>query len=155
MRLPSALVALVVCASIAPAAQGRFNPNAPTVPEWSHTVKLPAPDGRVFVTDGRLTLDVNVGKPAMRPSATLSKDATAAIANYLQASYGTEFGLDDLKAAPGGNTFLGPSGLVLPSYYVLYLRRDAPRVRLRLRGASVPLLVVLDGRPIGLLMPGS
>jgi hypothetical protein len=108
----------------------------------------------VFVTDGRLTLDVKVGKPAVRPSATLPPDTTRAIANYLLASYPTEFGLGDLNPSQAGNTFVGPGGVVVTSSYVVFLRRDAPRVRLRARGGSDPLLVVLDGRPVGLLMPG-
>jgi hypothetical protein len=150
-----AVAFLVAGVAITPARQGRFNPNAPTVPTWTHTVKLPAPDGRVFVTDGRLTVDLKVGKPAIRPSAVMAADTTRAIANYLQAPYPTEFGLDELKASESGNTFSGPGGVVVSSYYVAFLRREAPRVRLRARGQYDPLLIVLDGRPVGLLMPGA
>src|SRR5689334_8300708 len=94
-----AVAFLVAGVAITPAWQGQFNPNAPTVPTWTHTVKLPAPDGRVFVTDGRLTVDLKVGKPAIRPSAVMAADTTRAIANYLLAPYPTEFGLDELKAS--------------------------------------------------------
>jgi hypothetical protein len=156
MRLPLLTVALIaVVATFTSAAQGRFNPNAPTVPVWTHTVKLPPPDGRVFVTDGRLTVDIKVGKPAIRPSTVMAADTTRAIANYLLAPYPTEFGLADLKASESGNTFSGPAGVVLSTYYVAFLRREAPRVRLRVRGQYDPLLIVLDGRPVGLLMPGA
>jgi hypothetical protein len=154
MRMPVATVAVVAAAAVGVAAQGRFNPNAPTVPSWTHTVKLPAPDGRVFVTDGRLTVDLKVAKPAIRPSAVLAPDATRAIANYLVAPFPTELGLDELKASENGNAFFGPAGVALSSYYVAFLRREAPRVRLRVRGQYDPVLIVLDGRPVGLLMPG-
>jgi hypothetical protein len=156
MRLPHVTIALsVVGATFVSAAQARFNPNAPTVPSWTHTVKLPAPDGRVFVTDGRLTVDLQIGKPAIRPSTVMAPDTTRAIANYLLAPYPTEFGLNDLKPSESGNTFSGPSGVVLSTYYVTFLRREAPRARLRVRGQYDPLLIVLDGRPVGLLMPGA
>jgi hypothetical protein len=145
---------MAVLSPAAAAAQARFNPNVPTVPEWSHTVKLPAPDGRTFVTDGRLTIDLQHGRPAVRPSATLAPDQTRAIGNYLTAPYPTEFGFDDLKPSADGHSLTGPSGVALSSYYIAFLRKNAPRVRLRMRSAADPLLLVLDDRPVGLLMPG-
>jgi hypothetical protein len=155
MLMRSAIVAIAVLLPGVVSAQGRFNPNAPTVPEWSHTVKLPAPDGRTLVTDGRLTIDVQLGRPAVRPSATLAPDTTRSIVNFLAAPYPTEFGFDDLKPSADGNALTGPSGVAVSSYYVAFLRKNAPRVRLRMRSAADPLLIVLDGRPVGLLMPGS
>lgn len=154
MLMRAAIIAMAVLLPATVSAQARFNPNAPTVPEWSHTVKLPAPDGRTLVTDGRLTIDLQLGRPAVRPSATLAPDMTQAIANYLTAPYPTEFGFDDLKPSADGNSLTGPSGVAVSSYYVAFLRKNAPRVRLRMRSATDPLLIVLDGRPVGLLMPG-
>jgi hypothetical protein len=150
----AAIIAMAVLLPAAVSAQARFNPNVPTVPEWSHTVTLPAPDGRTLVTDGRLTLDLQLGKPAVRPSATLAPDMTRAIGNFLTAPYPTEFGFDDLKPTANGNSLTGPSGVAVSSYYVAFLRKNAPRIRWRMRSTTEPLLIVLDGRPVGLLMPG-
>src|SRR4029078_5285422 len=76
MLMRAAIIAMAVLLPGAVSAQGRFNPNAPTVPEWSHTVKLPAPDGRTLVTDGRLTIDLHLGGPAGRPPAALGPGMT-------------------------------------------------------------------------------
>jgi hypothetical protein len=154
MLMRAAIMAMAVLLPLPLSGQGRFNPNAPTVPEWSHTVKLPAPDGRTLVTDGRLTIELQLGRPAVRPSATLAADTTQAIRNYLAAPYPTEFGFDDLKPSADGNSLTGPSGVAVSSYYVAFLRKHAPRVRLRMRSTTDPLLIVLDDRPVGLLMPG-
>jgi hypothetical protein len=124
-----------------------------TVPVWTHTLKLPPPDGRTFVTDGRLVLDVQVGKPAMRPSASLPPDTAKALASYLAASYPTEFGLDDLHEGKTPATFVGPGGMVLSTHYVLFLRRNAARIRLHAKGPDDPVIITLDNRPVGLLMP--
>jgi hypothetical protein len=124
-----------------------------TVPVWTQTVKLPPPDGRTLVTDGRLALDVAVAKPAVRPSASLPPDAAKAFASYLAASYPTEFGLDDLREGKTQTLFVGPGDLGLATHYVLFLRRNLPKIRFRSKGANDPVIIVLDGRPVGLVMP--
>ena len=124
-----------------------------TVPVWTHTVKLPAPDGRTLVTDGRLTLDVAVAKPAVRPSASLPPDTAKAFASYLAASYPTEFGLDDLHEVKSQPLFAGPGDLALTTHHVLFLRRNLPRIRFRSKSPNDPVILVLDGRPVGLVMP--
>ena len=115
--------------------------------------QLPPPDGRTFVTDGRLVLDVQVGKPAVRPSASLSPDTAKALASYLAASYPSEFGLDDLHEGKTAQTFVGPGGMVLSTHYVLFLRRNLARIRLHAKGPDDPVIITLDNRPVGLLMP--
>src|SRR5690242_16858535 len=82
-----------------------------TVPVWTQTVKLPPPDGRTLVTDGRLALEIAVAKPAVRPSASLPPDAAKAFASYLAASYPTEFGLEDLHEGKTQTLFIGPGNL--------------------------------------------
>lgn len=124
-----------------------------TVPVWTHTVKLPAPDGRTLVTDGGLTLDIAVAKPAVRPSATLTADMAKAFASYLAASYPTEFGLDDLHLAKSQTLFVGPGDLALSTHHVLFLRRNLPKVRFRAKGPNDPVIIALDGRAVGLVMP--
>ena len=94
-----------------------------------------------------------VGEAGRPASATLAPDMTRAIGNYLTAP-SPRFGFNNLKPSADGNSLTGPSGVAVSSYYVAFLRKNAPRIRLRMRSATDPLLIVLDGRPVGLLMPG-
>ena len=149
------LVALVVgppssAAQAPPASDPRL---VQTVPAWTHKVKLPPPDGRTFVSDGGLVLDVDVAKPAMRPSQSMPPDLATAVAGYLSGYYPTEFGLTDLHEGKTPAVFVGPEGFAVSRNYVTFLTRYAPRVRLRTKGVGYPVLLVLDQRHIGLLLP--
>lgn len=124
-----------------------------TVPAWTHKVKLPPPDNRIFVSDGGLVLDVGFAKPAVRPSQDMPADMGTAVAGYLSGYYPTEFGLSDLKEGATAAVFVGPQGFALSRNYVTFLTRYAPRVRLRTKGAGYPVLLVQDRRNIGLLLP--
>jgi hypothetical protein len=154
--MPTSLATLIVGVVAVAAAQAPAAPNpdlVQTVPAWSHSIKMP--DNRTFVTDGGLVVDVEVGRPALRPSQQLPPDMAKAFANYLAAaaSYPTEIGLGELRAGDHRNTFVAPDGTVVNANYVVFLRRNAPRVRLHLKGASDPVILSLDQRPVGLLMP--
>jgi hypothetical protein len=145
------VIAVVVVVAVAPsiaAAQALA-----TVPAWTHTVELPPPDGRTLVSDGNLALDIAVAKPAVRPSATLPADAARGLASYLAASYPTEFGLDDLHEGRTQSVYVGPASIALSTHYVLFLKRNLPHMRFRSRNPGDPLLLVLDGRTVGLVMP--
>jgi hypothetical protein len=124
-----------------------------TVPAWTHKVTLPAPDGRTFVSDGGLVLDVQIAKPALRPPQSMPADMGTAVAGYLSGYYPTEFGLADLREGRTANVFVGPQGFAVSRNYVTFLTRYAPRVRLRTKGVGYPVLLVLDQRNIGLLLP--
>jgi hypothetical protein len=123
------------------------------VPAWTHKLKLPAPDGRTFVSDGGLVLDVEVARPAVRPSQSMPADMGTAIAGYLSGYYPTEIGLSDLREGRTPAVFVGPQGFAVSRNYVTFLTRYAPRVRLRVKGEGYPVLLVLDQRHIGLLLP--
>ncbi len=156
-RTPLLLAAAAALAWLSAAAAQAPPPADPrlvqTVPAWTHSVKLPPPDGRTFVSDGGLVLDIGFAKPAVRPSQAMPADMATAIAGYLSGYYPTELGLADLREGPAKNVFLGPPGLALSRNYVTFLTRYAPRVRLRTKGEGYPVLLVLDGRTIGLLLP--
>ncbi len=157
LRLP--LVCLVALLAIASAAAAQAPPPmsdpklVQTVPAWTQKVKLPPPDGRTFVSDGGLVLDVGFAKPAVRPSQDMPADMGTAVAGYLSGYYPTEFGLADLREGPSAAVFVGPQGFALSRNYVTFLTRYAPRVRLRTKGAGYPVLLVQDQRNIGLLLP--
>ena len=156
LRLSAAL--LLALTAVAPLSEAQAPPQSDpklvqTVPAWTHKVKLPAPDGRTFVSDGGLVLDVEVAKPAMRPSQTMPADVGTAVAGYLSGYYPTEFGLSDLHEGQTSAVFVGPQGFAVSRNYVTFLTRYAPRVRLRTKGVGYPVLLVLDRRNIGLLLP--
>ena len=156
LRLPAAFI--VALAAVATTAAAQAPPHSDpklvqTVPVWTHKVKLPPPDGRTFVSDGGLVLDVEVAKPAVRPSESMPADMATAVAGYLSGYYPTEFGLSDLRDGPSRAVVVGPHGFAVSRNYVTFLTRYAPRVRLRLKGDGHPVLIVLDQRNIGLLLP--
>ena len=156
LRLPAVLIVALAAVATTAAAQAP-PPSDPklvqTVPVWTHKVKLPPPDGRTFVSDGGLVLDVEVAKPAVRPSESMPADMGTAVAGYLSGYYPTEFGLSDLRDGPSPAVIVGPQGFAVSRNYVTFLTRYAPRVRLRLKGDGHPVLLVLDQRNIGLLLP--
>jgi hypothetical protein len=156
--MPLRLIIVLIAALATPAAAGQPPPASnpklvQTVPVWTQKVKLPAPDGRTFVSDGGLVLDVDVAKPAMRPSQVMDAGMGTAVAGYLSGYYPTEFGLADLHEGPSSGVFVGPEGFAVSRNYVTFLTRYAPRVRLRTKGTGYPVLLVVDQRNIGLLLP--
>lgn len=156
LRLSALLLLAVAVTTATPSAQAppASDPRlVQTVPAWTHTVKLPAPDGRTFVSDGGLVLDVAIAKPAMRPSQTMAADMGTAVAGYLSGYYPTEFGLGDLREGRSPGVFVGPEGFAVSRNYVTFLTRYAPHVRLRTKGQGYPVLLVRDGQHIGLLLP--
>ena len=150
--LAAVVVALLALAPVA-AAQSSDPRLVQTVPAWTHAMKLPPPDGRTFVSDGGLVLDIGIAKPAVRPSQTMAKDMSTAVAGYLSGYYPTEFGLADLKDGPSPAVVVGPEGFAVSRNYVTFLTRYAPRVRLRTKGQGYHVLLVLDQRNVGLLLP--
>ena len=75
--------------------------------------------------------------------------------DYLGAAHKDETGFKDLDAAASGRTFTTPSGIALNATYINYLRRILPAasVRFRMTGKMQPIVVVADGKAIGVLMP--
>jgi hypothetical protein len=152
-RLPSMVVCVLAVASLA-SGQPVRPPGSATVlsePAWSRTVHLA--DGRVFVTDGGLALDVVVAKPKAMPPDIRGAQAAKALAGHLALVNPTDVGLSDLRPGAKQNEFVAPNGTTLNGNYVRFLRRAAPGARLRLKGLLDPVVVVLDGKVIGVFMP--
>jgi hypothetical protein len=112
-------------------------------------------DGRTFVSDGGLALDAAIAKPAALPAVVLGPASAKVLEGYMAAPLKNEFTLADLGPAATGRTYTAPSGVVLNSTYVDYLRRTFPagRVRLRMKSDLEPIVIVADGAAVGLLMP--
>jgi hypothetical protein len=118
---------------------------------WQQLVRLH--DGRTFVSDGRFALDAELAKPAVMPSQVLQEPIAKLIEGYVTAELPDEFGFSQLTR--GGKNYTAPSGVLLNSMYVDYLRRALPasRLRFRMKSDSEPIVILLDGKAVGLLMP--
>jgi hypothetical protein len=113
------------------------------------------PDGRTFVTDGGLSLEGGLAKPATMPSVALPPVSAQTIAAYLVAPHERESGLGELRPGSAANTFITPDDVLLNGNYVTLLRGIAPpaRTRLRTRGSTSPVTIVVGGQPVGVMMP--
>src|SRR5215207_8442490 len=127
LRLLSVLMVALAAVASTSAAQAPPPMSDPklvqTVPAWTQKVKLPPPDGRTFVSDGGLVLDIALAKPAMRPSQDMPADMGTAVAGYLSGYYPTEFGLSDLRDGPSAAVVVGPEGFAVSRNYVTFLTR--------------------------------
>jgi hypothetical protein len=156
-----AILSIAVLAALIPGAASPQDgrpapvPSAPggAGPTWQRTLRLS--DGRTFVTDGAMAIDATLAKPATLPADVLPPASASLIERHMAAQSPDEFGLSQLSPRPDARTYRTPSGVDLNRTYVDFLRRALPpaRVRLRTRGGREPVVVLLDGRPVGVLMP--
>ena len=109
-------------------------------------------DGRTFITDGGLAIDVALAKPAKLPERELSGKV---LEKYLSAAHPDEYGFGDLTAAASGKTYTTPKGIPLNATYIDYLRRILPArgVRFRMSGELQPVVIFANGQTVGVLMP--
>jgi hypothetical protein len=148
---------LATCLTAAMAAQAPpIRPSSPAVveaPVWTRALRMP--DGRTFVTDGGLSIDVKYAKPDTLPSVVLPPESAKILAGHFTAPYDNESRLGELQPGPFKNTFSTPGGIALNGNYVTFLRRVAPAAttRLRTRGPRDPVIVAIDGEIAGILMP--
>ena len=151
MRL--ALICAAAFGSDAVSAQLKTTaPGSAGDPVWQRTLHLS--DGRTFVTDGGIAMDAALARPASLPAQTLPAASAQYIEKYLTATLKDEFALADLTANPNGRTYAAPSGLLLNSTYVNFLRRVLPNrtLRFRMEAELTPMVIVSDGKAVGVLM---
>ena len=134
-------------------AQTPMKPTAPGTagdPVWQGLIR--ANDGRTFVTDGGLVIDAALAKPARLPEREFPSKL---LHDYFNQSHTVEYGLADLKEATPGKTLTSPNGIAMNATYINYLRRVLPRTtaRLRMSEGLRPIVIVLDGQPVGAFMP--
>jgi hypothetical protein len=145
--------ALLLTAALPSSAQIKPTaPGTPGDPLWTRALHLS--DGRTFVTDGGLAIDAAVAKPATLPSVVLSERSATLIEQYLAAPLKDEVYVTALTPNPNGRTFAAPSGLLLNATYVKFLKRILPArsLRIRMETEQQPMVVVSDGKPVGVLM---
>lgn len=111
-------------------------------------------DGRTFVTDGGLSIDAAIVKPSTLPE-KFPAAAGANVAKLLASPYDKETGLGDLRAGARPNTFETAEGVVLNGNYITLLRSvvKPAQARLRTKGKTDPVTVVVDDRVVGVMMP--
>jgi len=63
-----------------------------------------------------------------------------------------EFELGDLERGSRPQTYEAPSGVTLAGKYVEFLRSVVPGARLRMSGDRDPIVIVSDGKAVGLVM---
>jgi hypothetical protein len=117
---------------------------------WQRTVQMT--DGRTFVSDGGLAIDAALAKPATLPPTVIPG---AAFERLFATQSPNEFGLSQLSANPDGRTYQSPSGVHMRKTYIDFLRSTLPaaKVRLRMGAAREPVIIHLDGKPVGIFMP--
>ena len=132
-------------------AQNNLTPTMPgsPAPVWQRMVQLD--DGRTFVTDGGMAIDAALVKPPLPNNAPVSGKI---IERYLSADLPNEFSLSQLSPRDG-RTYAAPSGIVLNATYIDFVRRTLPprQVRLRMKGDLDPVVITVDGKTVGLMMP--
>jgi hypothetical protein len=148
-------IAIVVLSAQMAFAQPQ-KPMTPTAPGsagdpiWQGTLRMS--DGRTFVTDGGLAIDSAIARLSKVPDRQLPSKV---LEEYLKAPQKDACRLDDLTGIAPGKTYKTPSGIALNSTYINYLRRTLPArsVRLRMTAPARPVLVEVDGKLVGVLMP--
>jgi len=148
-----ALICTVVLGSdVAFAQMTSTAPGSTGDPVWQRTLHLS--DGRTFVTEGGIAIDAAVAKPASLPQQTLPEASAKVVEKYLAATLKDEFALSDLKANSDGRTYAAPSGLLLNSTYVNFLRRVLPNrtLRFRMETELTPMVIMSEGKAVGVLM---
>ncbi len=118
--------------------------------EWNRIFRLP--DGRLFVTDGAFMLDAELAKPQVLPGTELPSSTGEVMGRYMAAEQFSEVELDDLKRGTQEQTYEAPNGLAFAAKYVEFLREAVPDASLRIGGDLQPVVIVADGKPVGLVM---
>ena len=148
-----AMIAIIVMTAHLVLAQSKMTPTVPGTPGdpvWQGIVRLG--DGRAFVTDGGFAIDAAIARPATLPERELPGKV---LQDYFNAAHKDECHLSELTASATGKTYSTPTGIAVNATYVNYLRRILPArtVRLRTTSPSQPVIIIFDGKAVGVLMP--
>ena len=114
--------------------------------------KFRVPDGRLFVTDGAFMLDAELAKPGELPDTELPASTGEVMARQMAAERPTEIELDDLDRGRQEDTYEAPNGLPFAAKYVEFLQDKVPDASLRIGDDREPVVIVDDGKPVGLVM---
>jgi hypothetical protein len=152
-HLTSALLTVLTLAATVLLAQTQMKPTAPGTtgdPAWQAVVRLS--DGRTLVTDGGIAIEAGLAKLARLPE---KEFAGKAIENYFSLPLENEYRFSDLRPQANGRTYTTASGIPLNATCLDYLRRILPAasIRFRMGGELQPVVILVDGKTVGVLMP--
>ena len=117
---------------------------------WNRMFRLP--DGRLFVTDGALSLEAELAAPPELPGTEMPASTGELMGRYMAAELPDEVELDDLERGSAAQTYEAPNGLPFAAKYVEFLREVVPDASLRIGGDREPVVIVDDGEAVGLVM---
>ena len=143
MRLFALVLLVLLAAPLTFAADG--------VPAWKKTLEMS--DGRTFVTDGAMTIDAALAKPAELPKDVLPQASSKIMEKFMAAELPNEYAIGELERAESGK-YRAPNGLILSALYVDFLRSVLAdgTLRLRMKGDLEPVVVLSSGKAVGLVM---
>ena len=153
LRIATNLVTVLTLAAEVVMAQTRMKPTTPGTagdPAWQALVRLA--DGRTLVTDGGIAIEAALAKLARVPEKEFPGKV---MENYFSLPLKDEYRFSDLTPPANGRTYTTPSGIPLNATYIDYLRRILPAasVRFRMGGELQPVVIFVDGKAVGALMP--
>ena len=118
-----------------------------TTPDWRAVAK--SRDGRQFVTDGAIALNVKVAEFEALPEGESKAWFSEALYLHSVAERQELFGLGDIKASEGNPSIVvGPGELQLEEVHVSYLRNaiaSKHRVAFWQHSRMQPVIIVFDG----------
>jgi hypothetical protein len=117
---------------------------------WNRMFRIP--DGRLFVTDGGFMLDAELAKPRVLPGTEMPASTGELMDRHMAAERLIEIELDDLKHGTQKQTYEAPNGLPFAAKYVEFLREAVPDASLRVGNDLEPVVIMADGKPVGLVM---
>lgn len=123
-------------------------------PVWTAVVHMS--DGRLFVTDEYIALDVVWAKPETLPSGTFPAEGIEwAIERQVRSSNSAGFGVGTVKDVGVDGTYRGQGGILLEPKYIDYLKWHfmLNDVRLHTLGLKDDVVISIDGEFVGAIAP--
>jgi hypothetical protein len=123
-------------------------------PAWTATSELA--DGRVFVTDTHIALDVVWAQPETMPSGTFPRERIEPMIHWLErAGSPNAMSLGEVQDLGVDGALRGPGGMLVSPEYIAYLRGKFMfhDVVLYARQNNEDIVVAIDGDFAGVLAP--
>lgn len=124
-------------------------------PEWTSVAK--SRDGRQFVTDGKIAMDVEFAEPKELPTTESSPWFAEALDRNAAAERRVLFTLADIRPSDGNpEIVVAPGGMQLEESHVTYLQikyASSYQVGLWQQRSMEPVVVVINGQAVGAFRP--
>ena len=123
---------------------------APPEPHWNAIIQF---DGLEYVTDGTLAIDARLARLDRRPSRQSPAWFGRAFQKQSVAERRDLFSIHDIEVVDGEAEARGPANLVVDAASMAFLQAKLGGERARMwQGLPMePLVIVIDGQPIGAL----